>query len=303
VISELLTAQKRKDLMKRQELIQRSIYIITEYYKNNLEPFFECLAEDVLWFGPRKEQVLRGRETMIRAWASAEQRPTFSMGNITECNVSTGTNNLEVMLEYDVHTFFPNGEVDRHHQRLHMSWGCRREENAEGVREPVPRVYMIHISNIIGDEIPAKESISRKGGSTLPKVYADSASESHIDAAGTGYSGLSFRSVIGKGENIVTYFFNSATILWIESTDNGRHSLIHALDGTYKSMEPLRYYETGFSNALLRAHASYLVNPLYVRSLKRFEITMTDGAVLPVPEKKYTAFRDRLLSWKPEHIK
>jgi hypothetical protein len=116
----------------------------------------------------------------------------------------------------------------------------------------------------------------------------------------TGYSGLSFRSVIGKGDGIVTYFFNSATILWIESADDGRHSLIHALDGTYKSIEPLRYYEAGFSDALLRAHASYLVNPLYVRSLKRFEITMTDGAVLPVPEKKYTAFRNRLLNWKPE---
>ena len=286
--------------MKRQELIQRSIYIITEYYKNNLEPFFECLAEDVLWFGPRREQVLRGRQTMIQAWTSAEERPTFSLGNITEYSVSTGTNNLEVMLEYDVHTFFPNGEIDRHHQRLHLSWGYRREENTEGIRELVPRVYMIHISNIIRDETPSVKGAAGGNDSALPRVYAGSASESHIDAAGTGYSGLSFRSVIGKGENIVTYFFNSATILWIESTDNGRHSLIHALDGTYKSIEPLRYYETGFSDALLRAHASFLVNPLYVRSLKRFEITMTDGAVLPVPEKKYTAFRNRLLNWKPE---
>ncbi|MGI6057209.1 MAG: LytTR family transcriptional regulator DNA-binding domain-containing protein [Bilifractor sp.] len=286
--------------MKRQELIQQSIYIVTEYYKNNLEPFFACLAEDVLWIGPRKEQILRGRETMIRTWSSAEQQPTFSMGNITEYSVSTGTNNLEVMLEYDVHTYFRNGEVDRHHQRLHMSWGCRREENSEGIREPVPRVYMIHISNIIGDELPPGESVPGKDGSAFPRVYAGSASESHIDAACTGYSGLSFRSVIGKGDGIVTYFFNSATILWIESADDGRHSLIHALDGTYKSIEPLRYYEAGFSDALLRAHASYLVNPLYVRSLKRFEITMTDGAVLPVPEKKYTAFRNRLLNWKPE---
>lgn len=282
--------------MKRQELIQQSIYIVTEYYKNNLEPFFACLAEDVLWIGPRKEQILRGRETMIRTWSSAEQQPTFSMGNITEYSVSTGTNNLEVMLEYDVHTYFRNGEVDRHHQRLHMSWGCRREENSEGIREPIPRVYMIHISNIIGDELPPGESVPGKDGSAFPRVYASSASESHIDAACTGYSGLSFRSVIGKGDGIVTYFFNSATILWIESADDGRHSLIHALDGTYKSIEPLRYYEAGFSDALLRAHASYLVNPLYVRSLKRFEITMTDGAVLPVPEKKYTAFRDRLLN-------
>jgi hypothetical protein len=76
--------------MKRQELIQQSIYIVTEYYKNNLEPFFACLAEDVLWIGPRKEQILRGRETMIRTWSSAEQQPTFSMGNITEYSVSTG---------------------------------------------------------------------------------------------------------------------------------------------------------------------------------------------------------------------
>lgn len=286
--------------MKRQELIQRSISIITEYYKNNLEPFFDCLSDDVLWFGPRKDQILRGRETIIRTWRSVDQHPTFSMGNITEHSVSIGTNVLEVMLEYDVYTYFENGEVDRHHQRLHISWGCRREQTDSGSRELIPRVYMIHISNIIEEEPAAPESGNAQNRSALPKVYAGSSSESHIDAAGTGYSGLSFRSVMGKGDNIITYFFNSATVLWIESTDNGRHSLIHALDGTYKSIEPLRYYESGFSGSLLRAHVSYLVNPLYVRSLKRFEITMTDGTILPVPEKKYTAFRDRLLNWKPE---
>ena len=286
--------------MKRQELIQRSISIITEYYKNNLEPFFDCLAEDVLWFGPRKDQILRGRETIIHTWRSVDQHPTFSMGNITEHSVSIGTNVLEIMLEYDVYTYFENGEVDRHHQRLHMSWGYRREQTDSGNRELIPRVYMIHISNIIEEEPAAPESGNAQDRSALPKVYAGSSSESHIDAAGIGYSGLSFRSVMGKGDNIITYFFNSASVLWIESTDNGRHSLIHALDGTYKSIEPLRYYESGFSGSLLRAHVSYLVNPLYVRSLKRFEITMTDGTILPVPEKKYTAFRDRLLNWKPE---
>ena len=32
---------------------------------------------------------------------------------------------------------------------------------------------------------------------------------------------------------------------------------------------------------------------LRVRNIRRFAVTLNDGTELPIPEKKYTAFRDR----------
>lgn len=51
--------------MKSDLLIHESIHIITEYYMNNLQPFFDCLADDVLWLGPTEGQILRGRQNII----------------------------------------------------------------------------------------------------------------------------------------------------------------------------------------------------------------------------------------------
>lgn len=270
--------------MNKQELVQRSINIIVDYYDGKLEPFFDAVADDVLWFGPRGGQMLRGKDAIIEVWSAAETDLQFTMGNIEAETVSCGANNLEVMLEYFVYTHFPDGHIDMHHQRLHYSWGY---EKVEGVK--IPKVFMIHISNMAEDE---NDGI---------KVYATSSSESGIDARNLPIlSRIHFRTVIGKGKEEVTYFFNSATVLWIESTRGSHHSIVHTTEGTWESLEQLRYFYEHFGDALVRIHASYLINPLYLRSFKRFSVTLTDDTVLPIPEKKYMAVKRKLLDWDGE---
>lgn len=46
--------------MTANDLIYKSIYIITEYYNNNLQPYFDNISEDVLWIGPAERQEIRG---------------------------------------------------------------------------------------------------------------------------------------------------------------------------------------------------------------------------------------------------
>jgi DNA-binding LytR/AlgR family response regulator len=58
--------------------------------------------------------------------------------------------------------------------------------------------------------------------------------------------------------------------------------------------------EMEHSDLLVRCHESHLVNPRYIVSIKRFHVTLSNGKVLPIPEKKYTAFKkavhDRFLN-------
>ena len=51
--------------MTSKDLIYQSIHIITEYYNNNLQPFFDNISEDILWIGPAERQELRGRDKII----------------------------------------------------------------------------------------------------------------------------------------------------------------------------------------------------------------------------------------------
>ena len=48
-----------------------------------------------------------------------------------------------------------------------------------------------------------------------------------------------------------------------------------------------------YSHLFLRCHQSYLVNPHYIRNIRRFKVTLANGVLLPIPEKKYTAFRNQ----------
>lgn len=53
--------------MNTNEIIEKSVYIITEYYKNNTQPFFDNIDDDILWIGPAENQILRGKANILSA--------------------------------------------------------------------------------------------------------------------------------------------------------------------------------------------------------------------------------------------
>ena len=267
--------------MNQKRIIQNSIDIITEYYRNHLDPFFAALSDDMLWIGPRQGQVLRGKHNILKAWSNEKTDLRFSLGAISVQSISTGRNNLEVLLEYNVYTHFPDGETDKHHQRMHLAWGYRREV-IDGASTILPRLCMINISNVIS------------GLNEQNKIYATSRSESSLDAFHEELPEISSRTIFVHDSSGSSYFLNLSDIIWVESTDSGRHSIIHSLHGAYKSTERLRSIENQYSDFLLRCHTSYLINPSYVQTIKRFCVTMTDHSEIPIPEKKYTALRAML---------
>ena len=68
--------------------------------------------------------------------------------------------------------------------------------------------------------------------------------------------------------------------------------MLHLADGTTAEVAiSIREIVLAYPKLFLRCHASHFVNPNYVKSLRRFTVTMMDGAELPIPEKSYTAFK------------
>ena len=49
---------------------------------------------------------------------------------------------------------------------------------------------------------------------------------------------------------------------------------------------------------LVRVHSGYIINPRDVVSVWRFRVSLSDGSVIPIPEKKYTAVKALLLENK-----
>lgn len=132
--------------MTSNELIYKSIHIITEYYNNNLQPFFDNLSKDVLWIGPAERQEIRGRDEIVSIFSAEVHELTFTIGSIRATCISPSKTTHEVILQYEIYTHYPNGTTDLHNQRIHYSW-YKKSVQAEDSSDYRWEIAVLHISN------------------------------------------------------------------------------------------------------------------------------------------------------------
>lgn len=85
--------------------------------------------------------------------------------------------------------------------------------------------------------------------------------------------------------------YPSGSIIWIESTAGGKKSVVHTQDQSIRCTRQVGYFMEEYPGIFLQPSVSFIVNPLYVKNIKRFQIDLWDGKSLRVPEKKYTKFK------------
>lgn len=269
--------------MRASEVIQLSIDIVQTYYQNDLRLFFEYLDEDFLWYGPAKGQFISGRQAIIDTWSREDNPLTFTMGNLRVDHAMICPSCCEVMLSFFVVTHFPNGESIPVDQIIHISWG---ERLIEGEPKKQPRMRVVHISNLY----------QQHESDTIYPVHFNKIYKGYVPITETG------RRIYFRGADRTEYFLLSNTIQWIESSITSKHAILHTGDETIEVTATVQAIEKNYPEVFLRCHNCYLVNPVYVRQVKRFSVIMANGRELPVPEKKYTAFKKEMKEyWEKTH--
>lgn len=263
--------------MSSNDLIYKSILVITEYYKNNLQPFFNYLSKDVLWIGPAERQEIRGRENVTSIFSAEEHELTFTIGSIRATCISPSKTTHEVILQYEIYTHYPNGTTDLHNQRIHYSWYKKRVQTKSG-SDYRWEIAVLHISN------------------AWPYDHRDTIYPVH-------YKSLSLPvQFIEKPEHCLTVTANDMTVhripmnrlLYIETIKRTAKLRIHTSTDTIIVNGKLSDFEKTYSDFLLRIHSGFLINPDCVSKIERFFVTMSNGAKLPVPEKKYTVIKHKI---------
>lgn len=265
--------------MNQQYIADLSAELIIRYYKNDYMPFLLHMDDEALWYGPAEGQFLRGREEMIRVWQAEEHSLRFSLGNMEVTHITTNTTYCDVMLSFPVTTHYPDREDITLNQRILMTWCERVTEDEHGEKEKLPRILVCHISNP-----HAKHDDDTIYPKNFHEVY-----RKHLAPEPRG------KRIRVHGIDRSDYFFLSDTIIRIEAAHGGRHSILHTADRAVEVMASVSQLEKQYGDLFLRCHQSYLVNPAYISSIRRFKLILTDGTELPVPEKKFTAVRDRVI--------
>ncbi len=267
--------------MKTDEIIRLSLLIITEYYKNNLEPFFRYVSDDILWIGPVAGQQIRGRGNLIQTFMAEKNTLTFTMGDIKVTCLSPHARVREVLLHYDIYTHYPSGNTLMHDQRLHFTWSEKKIKTADGPYTYIPQIICIHISD-------AWPYDSRD---TIYPVHYEKLSES-TPALSQQENYITVRSSDGCIHRIA-----ASGIIYIAKVKHSSRLMLNTKHGAIAVNGTMSGFEKEHPSIFLRIHSGYLVNPSHVRDVRRFALTMSDGTELPVPEKKYTLVKKQL--WRP----
>lgn len=256
--------------MNQKDMVNLTIEIVQKYYHNDIRPFLDHVDEKVLWYGPAEGQFLSGRQAILNAWADERHALTFSLENVRLDYTSTHKSYCEVMVSFPVTTHFPTGDRITVNQIVHITW-CQRKIN----NETVPRMLVIHISNLYHQHV------------------ADNIYPSHYNEIYKSYTPITppSKQIYFPGTDSAGLYLLQDTIIYAESIDYGRHSLLYTTSGAYRVSLSTTALENEYPEFLLRCHRCYLVNPQHIVSISRYKVTLPNGKELPIPEKKYTAFR------------
>ena len=262
------------------EILKLSFIVISEYYRNNLQPFFDYIDENVLWIGPANKQLLRSKKEIIEAWSKESPNLTFTMGNVTEYPISLTPKCCNVILTFPVYTHYPDGVTQMHSQRMDYTWVEKKIKGDDGVTFTAPRIVKLHISN--GVQIDNKDFIYA--------IHSENINTNQIiNSPGV--------RVLFNSKDGLTCSYLSDSILWIEKLDHGKYTIVHTATEEIASNKGTDYFLENYPGIFLTPHKSYLVNPIHIRNVYRFGLTLDNGKTLPIPEKKYTAFKREFAEW------
>ncbi len=257
--------------MKSKEMVDLTNDIVQRYYKNDIQPFLDHVDEKVLWYGPAKGQFLSGKQAILDTWAGEKHSLSFSLGNVRLDHISSHNSYCEVMMSFPVTTHYPDGGSITMDQIIHITW-CERKTDD---KKKVPRMLVVHISDLYQ---------KHKDDNIYP-VHLNEVYNGRLPVTDLG------KRLYFRGMDSSDLYLLSNTIIWVESTTYGRHAILHTTDGDFQASSSTAVLEKDYPDLLMRCHECYLVNPRFIVSIKRFNVTLSDGKVLPIPEKKYTAFK------------
>ena len=264
--------------MNQQAIAELTVELILRYYDNEPMPFLESFDDGGLWYGPAEGQFIKGRKAMIDIWSKDEHNLAFTVGDMKVESISAHSSSCNVMLSYPVVTHYPDGEDISLNQRGLLCWGERAITDENGGRRKEPRILVCHISN---------PHPKHDDDVIYPKRFRQVYSQ-------RGVMPISGERIHFRGVDRSDYFYMSDSIQYIETGKGGMHSILHTADESVEVFDKLNDLAKAYPHLFLRCHQSYLVNPYYIRNIRRFKVTLTNGVVLPIPEKKYTAFRDQV---------
>lgn len=255
-----------------EDLEKITVELTEEYYNNRPKKFFDYMHNDIVWIGPGIAQYIEGKQSLLDAFSEEKNTLLFRTSEMSSKTIKgESINTREVLLRYSVHTYYPSGNIDTHHQRVTYFWKKTKVNN-----ELVWRYALIHISN--GMETDERDNF-------FP-IHFDEFHQKRFRHNFTNLDKQQRERLIAKGYDGSTYYIEFSEIEHI-AAGKGKFCYIYTRNNIICVRQLLDQLIKILPDEFYRPHRSYIINILQVVKLSRNQIILKNNTSIPIPPKKY----------------
>ncbi|MCR5100256.1 MAG: GGDEF domain-containing protein [Butyrivibrio sp.] len=138
--------------MDKLNILEKSKFIIKEYYKNNVSCFLNEQTDDSYWFGPGNGQILHGKVAIAEYW-NYKSELKFTMNEPDIVYIDTGPDSCEVIMTFEVIVHYPSHKDVPVFQRIQYSWKNMKVADSEGNEKTVPKIITTNFSNLLKPDV------------------------------------------------------------------------------------------------------------------------------------------------------
>ena len=258
-----------------QEMVRLTQECLARYWQLDAEFVIGHFDKDVLWVGAVQDQYKEGFEQSAEDLRRSllELKPCHLLHQEFSVVQNVG-NACTVAGRYLTTTDDEVGYFLQVMQRCTFVW-----ELVDGV----PKIKHIHVSNPMGE-------LRLADGELFPDALGQMSKQYWNDR---------WRSVQGKkriavkDRDDVVHFLSPSEVLYVMA--DGRNSVIRTMSAeTIRARPRRRELLAELGEGFIAVHRSYALNSAYVSSIRKYEVIMTDGSKIPIPERRYKEVRERL---------
>lgn len=273
---------RKKAAFTAEKVIRQTDFIVTNFYQRNIDAIFPFISPDFVWIGAWDYQFVTGRENFL-ATIDTESKAPAAILTDREYHLLVHERNLWIIYGRYTATVIPeNSPVLTTRTRNTYVWEQQDEQ-----------LILLHIHGSNAQDIPldAGNSIHQADIRRFKDWF------SYLDAVRLSLQTetSSAHSIHIRGTDGSLSFLDPCEIRYISSNKNLRY--IHTdqnVISTKSTLIALKKQLPGF----IHIHRSYLVDQERIRTLRRYEVTLSSGETLPVGKSIYMDLKKTLCSFK-----
>lgn len=260
------------------DIIQKSRTLIHAFMNRQMLSFKELLDENFVWIGDYKSQYIKGRETFMNTVSEEIMLPPLEL---TQEEYSILTHERHTWISYGrctvtIHTgnnaFLSTG--------IHFTFVWKQDKD----ELLLCLASATHVQDDQNQSLPATDN---------PTVASDIPQARVFDQINPNVlSSINMPRICLKDDKKNLHFISPNEIIYAQS-DN-KYCTVYTLNSQIYSYMPLHKLELP---VFFRIHKQFVVNPSYVTSLRRYEVTLMNSVILPIGKEHFKGFQEVLKSF------